>query len=108
MLTGQLPYGYPGLPLPPQKMHYRSARDHVPELPTWVDAALKRATEPSPMNRYDDAAAFLQDMTRPNDELLPRERRSLLRRIPVSAWVVLVGLLLISNLATLILLLLGQ
>ncbi|MCW8907233.1 MAG: protein kinase [Sedimenticola sp.] len=108
MLTGQLPYAEHERPLPARRMRYRPARQHAPDLPPWVDAALKKATDPSPLKRYDTLSEFLQDMKRPNRRLIPQHKPPLLQRHPVRVWVALAGLLLISNLVTLFLLLLQR
>ena len=108
MLTGQLPYGDRERPLPGHKMRYQPAAQHVPELPAWVDAALKKATDPSPLNRYDTLSEFLQDLNHPNSSLVPQHKQPLLRRHPVRVWALLAALLLISNLVTLVLLLQRQ
>jgi serine/threonine protein kinase len=104
MLTGTLPYGDHEQPLPARKLRYRSAREHNPAIPAWIDGALRKATYPLPEKRYEVLSEFLQDMTRPNPQLIRELPRPLLERHPLAFWKTLAALLVIANLATLLLL----
>ena len=105
MLTGKLPYGDNEKPLPAQKMRYRSAREHQPTLPAWIDGALKKATHPVPGKRYDTLSEFLHDMKHPNKNLINNEKKPLIERHPLTFWRLLASALLLTNLVTLLLLL---
>ncbi len=107
MLTGKLPYGDNERPLPIRKMRYRSARDHNPTVPVWVDAALKKATDPVPSNRYGTLSEFQYDITHPNETLATPVSPPLLERRPLVVWRSLTVLLLLTNLLTLMLWWLG-
>ncbi|WP_428606899.1 protein kinase domain-containing protein [Sedimenticola sp.] len=108
MLTGALPYGDHEKPLPAHKLRYHSAREYNPAIPAWIDGALKKATHPLPEKRYEALSEFLQDMTRPNQQLVDDRPKPLLERHPSMFWKILAGLLLIANLATLIFLFAGR
>ena len=58
MLTGALPFPTGGLMLKSQKM-YRRASEAAPSLPAAVDAAIGRALEPRPEDRWPTAASFV-------------------------------------------------
>lgn len=94
MLTGQLPFGE----VEPEsadkkKFRYISACLHNPKVPEWVDAALEKATHPSPDKRYSVLSEFVADLSKPNDGLLAgRYNRPLLERNPLLFWKWLAGL----------------
>ncbi len=89
MLTGALPYGAdaPRLQTRAQlrRLHYRPARDRRPDLPPWVDAALRRAVHPAPGKRYAVGSEFMQDLRVPNPDLVAR-RTPWVERDPVLFW----------------------
>ncbi len=77
MLTGQLPFGE--LDKKPQRLNYISACNYNPDLPVWVDCALKKAVHPNPTRRYESLSEFLYDLSHPSPFPL-RERN------PVAFW----------------------
>ncbi|MDM8559741.1 bifunctional protein-serine/threonine kinase/phosphatase [Candidatus Parabeggiatoa sp. HSG14] len=79
MLTGQLPYSEGKTEKPTHRLNYTSACHYNPELPVWVDCALKKAVHPSPSRRYESLSEFLYDLSHPNPFPL-RERN------PVAFW----------------------
>lgn len=69
MLTGQLPYG---LTVPRLRsahelsgLRYVPLRTHRPDLPAWVDAALRRALHPLPQRRHEALSAYVQALAAP-------------------------------------------
>lgn len=88
MFTGRLPFGE----IEPEKAAkkrfvYTSARLYNPEVPEWVDAALEKATQPSPEKRYELLSEFVADLTKPNSSLVgDGQSRPLLERNPVAFW----------------------
>lgn len=72
-LTGRLPYG--ALPArirsaaDLRRLRYRSCRDIRPDIPAWVDGALRRALQPSPGQRYESPSEFAHDLRHPNAAL---------------------------------------
>lgn len=87
LLTGALPYGTrvagATSPAAQRALRYRPAREHVPELPGWVDAALGKALAVDPARRYRELSEFVYDMAHPNPALvggpLPLLERGTLR-----------------------------
>lgn len=106
MFTGKLPFGE----VEPEKAAkkkfvYTSARLYNPAVPDWVDAALEKATQPSPEKRYALLSEFVADLTRPNTSLVTdRQDRPLLERNPLAFWkgLVVVELLVIVGLVWLL------
>jgi len=98
MATGRLPY----------KRGFRDARSvkmlkpvpasqYNPDIPTWLSAALAKATAKEPAERYDALSAFVMDLARPNPAIVPTGIRPLLERDPILFWRVLAVLSLIVN-----------
>lgn len=90
MLTGRLPYG-------PRVAHCRSRSDtHKlayepvqvtrPDVPFWVDEAIRRALHPDPDKRYEDVSEFVFSLHQPDKALLARRRVPLIERNPVIFW----------------------
>lgn len=88
MFTGKLPFGE----VEPEKaakkkFQYTSAKLHNPAVPEWVDAALEKATQPSPEKRYALLSEFVADLTKPNGSLVgDGQSRPLLERNPLAFW----------------------
>ncbi|GIX22120.1 MAG: protein kinase [Gammaproteobacteria bacterium] len=103
LLTGALPYGEIDRLETLRRRDYRSARGRVPELPPWVDAALRKAVDKNPDRRYETPEALLLDLGRPNPALLEAGHTPLLERDPLRFWqlAALAGWLLAALLALL-------
>jgi serine/threonine protein phosphatase PrpC len=90
MLTGRLPYGADVSRARSRKaqrrLRYASAQSPSRPIPEWVDAALRRATDPDPMKRHDASSEFIADLRRPSPEFLPRRSRPLMERNPLLFW----------------------
>jgi serine/threonine protein phosphatase PrpC len=90
MLTGKLPYGsqIARARTPSQfgRLKYTSARDHNPEIPAWVDGALKRAVHPDPYKRYDSLSEYTFDLRHPNAKYLNASATPLIERNPLLFW----------------------
>jgi serine/threonine protein phosphatase PrpC len=108
MMTGKLPYreGFSSArsiarlkPVP--------ANAHDPSIPTWVSAALAKATHRDPDKRYDALSAFIHDLERPNPGLARAEVRPIIERNPLAFWKWLAAISLLINLALLLVLRLG-
>ena len=99
MLTGKLPYGSANSSstAPRTKLVYTPATRHRDGMPPWVDGALEKAVHPSPVARYDALSAFMEDLKRPNQALVPARARPLLERDPAGFWRGAALLLLILN-----------
>jgi serine/threonine protein phosphatase PrpC len=70
MLTGRLPYRAQIAKARTRsqlgRLTYRSALDSRPEIPAWIDGALRRAVHPDPYRRYDSLSEFLFDLRHAN------------------------------------------
>lgn len=90
MLTGRLPYGALAARLRTrrdlQSLNYAPVRDHDPQIPVWIEGALRKAVHPNPMQRYDEVAEFAYDLRHPNREFLSRRSPPLIERNPVVFW----------------------
>jgi len=87
MHTGKLPYGV-GFSKKSdlEKLKYRPATDHRPNLPIWVSGALGKAVEKNPEKRYDVLSAFLADLTRANPEFETMDFLPILESDPARFW----------------------
>ena len=90
MLTGRLPYGAEvakaRTKAAQRKLKYDSVLDDDLEIPAWVDAALRKAVQPDPAERYGELSEFLFDLRHPNNELLNEAPPPLLERNPLVFW----------------------
>ena len=90
MLTGTFPYGAEvarsRTKSAQRKLAYLSARNSNPEVPVWVDGALKKAVHPDPYKRYEALSEFVFDLRHPKDEYLRAGPVPLLERNPVRFW----------------------
>lgn len=90
MLTGRLPYG---AQMPKAttrskqaKLKYQAARRYRPDLPAWVDGALRKAVHPLPGRRYEDLSEFVYDLRHPNERFVESPSAPLLERNPLLFW----------------------
>ena len=91
LLTGRLPYGIEVARCRSRadamkRLHYTPVRDSRPDVPAWVDEAIRRAVHPNPALRQADVAEFVHDLHHPNPALLARRRAPLVERHPVAFW----------------------
>ncbi len=90
MLTGRLPYGARAARLRTRRevksLTYDPVRDHDPQIPVWIEGALRKAVQPNPMQRYAEVAEFAYDLRHPNREFLSRRSPPLIERNPVAFW----------------------
>lgn len=98
MLTGELPYKTPVILRNRVERldywQYRSAIKFRPDLPTWIDLVLKKATEPNIKYRYPAMSEMLADLSTPNQTLVNKlEAAPLIERNPLAFWKILSGVL---------------
>ncbi|NBJ12841.1 bifunctional protein-serine/threonine kinase/phosphatase [Microvirga arsenatis] len=88
MLTSRLPYGAEvskiRSPMQQRRLRYVPASEINPEVPEWMDHALRKALHPNPMKRYDALSEFTFDLRHPNPTLL--KPAPLAQRNPVTFW----------------------
>ncbi|MBK4738582.1 bifunctional protein-serine/threonine kinase/phosphatase [Noviherbaspirillum pedocola] len=111
MLTGRTPYGT-RVPqatsrAAQRKLTYASARDVRPDIPIWVDGALRRAVQIDAGKRYADPDEFVHDFTHPNMAYLTGGRAPLIERNPVAFWKSLSAVLIVLVVSLLLRLNLG-
>ena len=104
MLTGRLPYDRVLKPGNLKQVRYQSAIQFNPEVPAWMDGALRKAVHIDPRRRYQHLSEFVHDLSHPNPELVKDTQAPLIERDPVKFWRGLSALLLLVNLILLALL----
>ncbi|NRP73021.1 Serine/threonine-protein kinase PrkC [Ensifer psoraleae] len=90
MLTGRLPYGAAVARTrtrkQQQKLRFDSLREIRPDVPDWVEAAIRRAVHPDPTKRYQALSEFVYDLSHPNPKLVGSRPQSLMDRNPLLFW----------------------
>ncbi len=86
LLSGRLPYGRPLTPRTAAKARYRPLPRLNPDVPAWVDGAIRKAVSLDPRRRYQEVAELLHDLRRPNPALVPADGLPLIERDPVAFW----------------------
>jgi serine/threonine protein phosphatase PrpC len=97
LLTGRLPYGEQKSLKSSRERPYRPATGHRPDLPAWVDGALRKAVQREPHRRYEALSELVYDLSHPNPEWVAADTAPLLQRNPVVFWRGLALLLLATN-----------
>ncbi len=90
MLTGRLPYGtrvaQTATRRQQRKLRFASLRQLRPDVPPWVEGAIRRAVEPDPARRYETLSEFEYDLSHPNPRLTETARHPLVERDPLLFW----------------------
>jgi serine/threonine protein kinase len=90
MLTGELPYGSEMARARTKsqfsRLKYRSATDDNPDVPVWIDGALRRAVHPDPYKRYESLSEYTFDLRHPNAGYLDSAHTPLIERNPLLFW----------------------
>jgi serine/threonine protein kinase len=90
MLTSKLPYGANVAKCKTKaaqgKLRYDDIRYDHPEIPAWVDDAIRKAVHPNPYKRQEEVAEFLFDLRHPNQAFMSKNRTPLLERNPLAFW----------------------
>jgi serine/threonine protein kinase len=88
MLSGRLPYEAEAARVrtraAQRKLRYAPVLDEERAIPLWIDAALRKAVHPEPLERYEALSEFVYDLRHPNPSLL--RRLPLVERHPVRFW----------------------
>ncbi len=88
MFTGKLPYGE----ISPEraakkKFIYTSIREYNPQVPEWIDLAVRKAVHPNPDKRYSLLSEFVADLSKPNSELIRSNKvEPFIERNPTAFW----------------------
>ena len=96
-LTGRLPYG-DAVPRARstktmQSLRYLPSTQFNPDVPAWMDAAIKRAVDTDPKKRYPHISEFIHDLSHPNSIYLDSKFVPLMRRNPLRFWQISTALL---------------
>ncbi len=90
MLTGKFPYGVKGARAKTRaaqnKLNYIPMTTYNPDIPVWIDDAVKKAVQGDPLKRYQECSEFVYDLRHPNKEFLHKTRPPLIERDPVKFW----------------------
>lgn len=101
MLCARLPYNRELSARNLTKAHYRPAPDCNPNVPGWVDAALRKAVSIKPEHRYSLLSEFIHDLSHPNLEFSRKRRPPLIERNPVAVWRTLAIFFMLTTVAAL-------
>lgn len=97
LLTGALPYGDSvsdaTSPKAQASLFYVSARELSPDVPEWMDLAIRKAVSIDPARRYEALSEFVADLRRPTDAFHARSATPLAERNPLLFWQVLSAIL---------------
>jgi len=86
MLTGKVPQGQEPAWGKSNPVAYFPAGRHHPEVPAWMDGALRKAVRKDPRARYAVISEFVHDLSNPNSALISEEPAPLLERNPTGFW----------------------
>ncbi len=88
MFSNKLPYGEISPErAPKKKFTYTSVREYNPQVPEWVDLAIRKAVHPNPDKRYSLLSEFITDLSKPNSELISSNKAEpLIERNPIAFW----------------------
>ena len=86
MLCGKLPYRRELTLRNLNKVQYHPATDCNPEVPVWVDGALRKAVSINPERRHELLSELVHELSRPNPQYLKSGRPPLIERNPVAFW----------------------
>ena len=84
MLSGRLPYGAEAARVRTRSAQRKLEYESLSDIPAWVDAALRKAVHPDPLERYESLSEFVYDLRHPNATLL--RPTPLVERNPVLFW----------------------
>jgi len=91
LLSGELPFKpmskNEALNAQSHQWQYRPIKTYRPDLPLWIDFALKQATDPNPNLRYQAYSEFEADINKPNLSAVEEYKsQPILERDPVLFW----------------------
>lgn len=101
MLCGKLPYRKELNARNLNKVRYHPVTESNPQLPAWVDGALRKAVSINPERRHALLSEFVYDLSHPNPAYLRSTRAPLIERNPVAFWRGLAIFFMLATLAAL-------
>jgi serine/threonine protein phosphatase PrpC len=98
LLTGHLPYGQGFANAKDvDRLEYTPARRFSPAIPAWIDGALAHALRKNPERRTEVLSALVENLRRPNPNIVTEGFVPLLERDPVTVWRTVALILAIIN-----------
>ncbi|OUY07649.1 bifunctional protein-serine/threonine kinase/phosphatase [Acinetobacter populi] len=76
-------------------LHYQSIQAYRPDIPDWFDAALQKALQLDPDQRYEALSEFIHDLKHVNPEFLRKAHSHLMAKNPLWFWQSLSAILLL-------------
>ena len=103
LLSGRLPHGR-GMAnaRDAARLSYLPIRTLRDDVPVWMDAALAKAVSRRPQQRTEVLSALVEDLRRPNPDLVSDRPRPLIERYPVGFWRTIAIAALLLNLVLLL------
>lgn len=98
MITGKLPFGEKYGEKALTKLQYISMLDIDPDIPLWVDGAIRKIVKRKPTNRYEEISEFIHDLSYPNKEFTEIAHTPLIERAPLTFWKGIAVLSIVLNL----------
>ncbi len=99
---GHFPYGEMEEAKAHKHHNYTSVRQYNPDVPLWMDGAIRRSVHPNPERRYSSFSEFQHDLSSPNPAFM-KTNVPLLERDPAGFWRGFSIILLVINLILLFL-----
>jgi serine/threonine protein phosphatase PrpC/predicted Ser/Thr protein kinase len=84
MLSGRLPYGAEAARVRTRKAQHALQYEPLDGIPSWINAALRKAVHPDPLERHEALSEFIYDLRHPNAALL--RPTPLVERNPLLFW----------------------
>ena len=84
------------------QLDYISSTRHNPMVPLWLDAALKKALAPIASDRHESMSEFLNNLRKPDYNLLDKEALPFLQKDPVTFWKLVSAILFVALILALI------
>ncbi|MDQ6962946.1 MAG: bifunctional protein-serine/threonine kinase/phosphatase [Mariprofundaceae bacterium] len=94
---GHFPYGKVKEAKAHKHYDYTSVRQYNPDVPVWMDGAIRKSIHKFPEHRYESLSEFQYDLIYPNSVFM-KKTIPLIERHPVGFWKGLTMILLLSNL----------
>jgi serine/threonine protein phosphatase PrpC len=95
LLTGTLPYldgvSHATTPKAQKSLFYISTSVLSPDVPEWMDSAIRKAVSIDPARRHEALSEFVADLRQPNEAFSRRSITPLVERNPLLFWKVLSG-----------------
>jgi hypothetical protein len=75
-----------------------------PLVPIWIDGALRKGLRYHPERRHQDVSEFVYELQHPNNDYLAKRFQPLAQKNPLLLWKIIAGVLMATQLLSLVLL----